>query len=65
MEEAILAAEEEVTRIEGLFADPEFHSKHGNKTSELTLEMEQAKNKAAELYTRWEDLEAIRQDAGQ
>ena len=65
MEEAILAAEEEVTRIEGLFADPEFHSKHGNKTSDLTLEMEQAKNKAAELYTRWEDLEAIRQDAGQ
>jgi len=65
MEEAILAAEEEVTRIEGLFTDPEFHSKHGNKTSELTLEMEQAKNKAAELYTRWEDLEAIRQDAGQ
>ena len=37
MEEAILVAEEEVSRIEGLFADPEFHSKHGNKTSELTL----------------------------
>ena len=65
MEEAILVAEEEVSRIEGLFADPEFHSKHGNKTSELTLKMDQAKNKAAELYTRWEELEAIRQDAGQ
>ena len=65
MEEAILGAEEEVSRIEGLFADPEFHSKHGNKTSELTLKMEQAKNKSAELYTRWEELEAIRQDAGQ
>ena len=65
MEEAILVAEEEVSRIEGLFADPEFHSKHGNKTSELTLKMDQAKNKATELYTRWEELEAIRQDAGQ
>ena len=65
MEEAILGAEEEVSRIEGLFADPEFHSKHGNKTSELTLKMDQAKNKAIELYTRWEELEAIRQNAGQ
>ena len=65
MEEAILGAEEEVSRIEGLFSDPEFHSKHGNKTSELTLKMDQAKNKATELYTRWEELEAIRQDAGQ
>ena len=59
MEEAILAAEEEVTRIEGLFADPKFHSKHGNKTSELTFEMEQAKNKAAELYTEAAELGSI------
>ena len=63
MEEAILETEEEVARIEGLFADPEFHVKHGSKTNELTAALEQAKNKAGELYTRWEALEAIRQNA--
>ena len=43
MEAAILKAEEAVTRIESLFADPEFHSKLGAKTIELTSELETAK----------------------
>ena len=60
MEEAILKAEEAVARIESLFADPEFHSKHGAKTIELTSELETAKKQGAALYTRWEELEAIR-----
>ena len=60
MEAAILKAEEAVARIESLFADPEFHSKHGAKTIELTSELETAKKQGAALYTRWEELEAIR-----
>ena len=60
MEEAILKAEEAVARIERLFADPEFHSKHGAKTIELTSELETAKKQGAALYARWEELEAIR-----
>ena len=60
MEAAILKAEEAVARIERLFADPEFHSKHGAKTIELTSELETAKKQGAALYARWEELEAIR-----
>jgi len=60
MEAAILKAEEAVARIESLFADPEFHSKHGAKTIELTSELETAKKQGAALYARWEELEAIR-----
>ena len=59
MEAAILKAEEAVARIESLFADPEFHSKHGAKTIELTSELETAKKQGAALYVRWEELEAI------
>ena len=60
MEAALLKAEEAVARIESLFADPEFHSKHGAKTIELTSELETAKKQGAALYARWEELEAIR-----
>ena len=60
MEAAILKAEEAVARIESLFADPEFHSKHSAKTIELTSELETAKKQGAALYARWEELEAIR-----
>jgi len=60
MEAAILKAEEAAARIESLFADPEFHSKHGAKTIELTSELETAKKQGAALYARWEELEAIR-----
>ena len=60
MDAAIIKAEEAVARIEGLFADPEFHSKHGAKTSELTNELEAAKKHGTALYARWEELEAIR-----
>ena len=60
MEAAILKAEEAVARIERLFADPEFHSKLGTKTIELTSELETAKKQGAALYARWEELEAIR-----
>ena len=60
MEAAILKAEEAVARIESLFADPEFHSKHGAKTIELTSELETAKKQGAAHYARWEELEAIR-----
>ena len=60
MEAAILKDEEAVARIESLFADPEFHSKHGAKTIELTSELETAKKQGAALYARWEELEALR-----
>jgi len=59
MEAAILNAEEEVVRIEGMFADPEFHSKHGEQTDKLTDKLKTAKKLGAALYARWEELESI------
>ena len=60
IEMAILNAEGEVSRIEGLFANPEFHLRHGARTNELTIELDTAKKQTAALYARWEELERIR-----
>ena len=60
MEAAILIAEEEVARIERLFADPEIHSRLGARTNELTSELEAARIQTTSLYARWEELEGIR-----
>jgi len=59
MEERIMEAEGEVERIEGVFASPDFHAKHGESSKELQAELEEARAEAARLYARWEELEAI------
>ena len=60
MEAAIQQAEAQVEVIEALFASPDFHRTHGSRTAELTTELEQARQRTATLYARWEELEAIR-----
>ena len=60
MEAQIHAIEAEVARIENLFADAEFFRKHAAQVNQLTEELAAAKGKAAQLYTRWEELEAVR-----
>jgi ATP-binding cassette subfamily F protein uup len=60
MEARILAIEEEIGRIEDLFASPDFHRTHATQTNELKAEIETAKSSLAELYARWEELEALR-----
>jgi ATP-binding cassette subfamily F protein uup len=60
MEAQIHAVEAEVARIEGLFADPEFFRKHAPKVNQLTHELDAAKENVTKLYSRWEQLEAIR-----
>jgi ATP-binding cassette subfamily F protein uup len=57
MEENILLAEEEVSSLEAIFADPDFYSKHGNNTAKLKEDLDAAKVKVEELYQRWEFLE--------
>lgn len=59
MEARILAAEEEVTRIEGLFAAPDFHRTHAPQTNQLKADLATAKETVAALYQRWEELEAM------
>lgn len=63
MEAQIQTAEAEVARIEALFASPDFHRTHGSKTNELTAQMEALKNQVTTLYSRWEELEAIRAES--
>ena len=60
MEAAILAAEQNIARIEALFAEPDFHRQHGQRTPELTAELTAEKARVARLYERWQELEAIR-----
>jgi ATP-binding cassette subfamily F protein uup len=60
MEAQIHAIEAEVARIEGLFADPEFFRKHAAQVNQLTHELDAAKENVTKLYTRWEQLEAIK-----
>ncbi|MEI6076800.1 MAG: ABC-F family ATP-binding cassette domain-containing protein [Verrucomicrobiota bacterium] len=64
METQIHTIEAEVARIEGLFANPEFFRKHAAQVNRLTHELETAKAQVTHLYTRWEELEAIRAAAG-
>lgn len=65
IEARVLKAEAEVTRIETLFASPDFHRTHGPQTNELKTELEAAKQTVADLFARWEELEAIRVQAEQ
>ena len=60
IEERILAAEAEITRIETLFATPDFHRQHGAQTEQLTADLAVAKRTLSERYARWEELEKLR-----
>ena len=60
IEAQIHAVEAEVTRIEGLFADPEFFRKHASQVNQLTSELDATKANVPKLYARWEELEAVK-----
>jgi len=60
MESQIQGVEAEIARIEALFASPDFHRTHATQTSQLTADLAAAKENLAKLYSRWEELEAIK-----
>jgi len=60
MEAVVIAAEENIARIEALFLEPDFHRRHGQRTHELTAELAAEKKRVIQLYERWQELEAIR-----
>jgi ATP-binding cassette subfamily F protein uup len=60
MEAQILAAEAEIARIEGLFAAPDFHRTYATRTIQLEDGLAAAKENLAQLFARWEELEAIK-----
>jgi hypothetical protein len=56
MEAAILAAEEEVSRIEALFAEPDFYVSHAAELPSLEAKLGAARDEVARLYARWAEL---------
>jgi ABC transport system ATP-binding/permease protein len=56
MEAAILAAENEVARIEALFAEPDFFATHAADYAKFETELRAARGEVARLYARWADL---------
>ena len=60
MEAAIQSAEEEVARIEALFASPDFHQTYGGRTEQVLKDLENAKARSARLFARWEELEKLK-----
>ncbi|MGE5457515.1 MAG: ABC-F family ATP-binding cassette domain-containing protein [Methanococcaceae archaeon] len=60
IEDDIIKAEEEVSRIENIFSSPDFYEKYAKQTQELNAELESAKERVKQLYQRWEELEKIK-----
>ena len=60
MENQVYAVEEQIGRIENLFADPDFHKTQAVHTNALMAELADYKDKLNQLYKRWEELEAIK-----
>ena len=56
MKDAILAAENEVRKIEALFAQPDFYVSHAAQLSELETKLRAARDEVARLYARWAEL---------
>jgi ATP-binding cassette subfamily F protein uup len=60
MEAAILAAEEEIARVEALFAAPDFFATHCDQWQTLEEQLALTRSRLVQLYARWEELEQIR-----
>jgi len=60
IEEKILKAEDDVSKIEDIFSSPDFYEKYAERTNELNNELTKAKAKVQQLYNRWQELEEIK-----
>ena len=59
MESNILAAEQEVSDLEATFAAPDFYLKPRAEMLDLEIQLKAARDKVAQLYTRWHELELL------
>lgn len=64
MEAEILKVEQEIGRIENLFADPEFHKTHATQTNALLADLAASKERLNRLFARWSELEALKAASG-
>ena len=59
MEANILAAENEVSDLEAIFAAPNFYAKPRTEIFDLETQLKSARDKVAHLYARWHELELL------
>ena len=64
MEAEILRVEQEIGRVENLFAEPDFHKNHATQTTALLADLAANKEKLNQLFTRWTELEALKAASG-
>ncbi len=64
MEAEILKVEQEIGRIENLFAEPDFHKTHATQTNALVSDLATQKEKLNQLFSRWTELEALKAASG-
>lgn len=60
IEDRILEAEEQVSDFETKLGDPAFQAEHFEKLTAMATELDEAKANVTSLYSRWEELEALR-----
>ena len=60
IEATILAAENEVVRLENVFADPELYARSAHAAADVQAQLDVARHTVARLYARWEELEHVR-----
>ena len=60
IEATILEAETEVSRLETLFAEPDFYEKHKTNLDTQEKALDTARHHVAKLYARWAELEGIK-----
>jgi ATP-binding cassette subfamily F protein uup len=61
IEGLILAAEEEVARLENLFSQPNFYAESGQQWAQIEAQLAAARHEVARLYARWQELELIQE----
>ena len=61
METAILEIEQAAEALEAQLHDPEFQVKRFAEIPAMSEQLEDTKAKVAKLYTRWEELEALKE----
>ncbi|MGA7719959.1 MAG: ABC-F family ATP-binding cassette domain-containing protein [Ignavibacteriaceae bacterium] len=62
IEEKIILAEEEVEKIEKIFALPDYYEKYAAQTSKLNLKLAEAKEIVKKLYDRWDELDQMKRE---
>jgi ATP-binding cassette subfamily F protein uup len=60
IEEKIMQAESEVEEIEKIYSAPDFFEKYATQTNQLNLKLEKTKENIKKLYSRWEELETLK-----